>query len=61
MSAALMVVELNTPNRPFHLFFDVIAGAIIYMLTLCVTWLAAGRPAGIEQAILDYVNRFRKT
>lgn len=39
---------------------NVLAGAVVYVLALATLWLIAGRPAGAEQAILDFLRRKRR-
>ena len=39
---------------------NILAGAVVYVLALAMLWLIAGRPAGAEQAILDFLRRKRR-
>jgi len=41
------------------LLTNVLAGAVVYVLALATLWLIAGRPAGAEQAILNFLRRKR--
>lgn len=64
MSWAVRSLPMPDPSgHSLHLLpsllLHVAVGAVIYVLALATLWLIAGRPAGAEQAILDFLRRKR--
>jgi O-antigen/teichoic acid export membrane protein len=53
----LLQAELPIDGHVVGLFRDAAVGAVVYAATSALTWLARGRPAGVEQAVVDGVKR----
>lgn len=53
----LLQAQVHWDNHVFGLARDVACGALVYIVVSAGVWAARGRPAGIEQDLVDVVRR----